>query len=1292
MVLVVSTAIAVNIPYKEESYPISLLYHPSDGSDHPSDGSDHPSGRSDHPSSRGRDVTEYSYFDYSSMTAMLDNFNTTYPDLVELTTAQDAYSLPPCRDGYDIPILRITNEATLTSQRPEVLFLGGIHGNEAIAVSAAMYLAKFLIDNYGSDDYIKYLVDDREIYIMPCLNPYGLQENSRNDGNGEDMNRDFSYDKDNTPFTTLGARAVHEVMAEHLFISAVNWHSGLEAIGYAWGCEAHDTPTDESPDDAAFHSQGQAMRTYAGDYSGFYPTGRNNDVIYAVQGAFSDYAYAATWDTGNSDPSWPTMGCRALGYTVEISTTKEPATDTLGTDEDIYTPGGAGDGYISKNIRLALYQIDTASPYVRSMDGDEDPRYANAGERMEMEWIVGGCEEVDSTQVVISGQPDVMNNTYLSSENLSGKSCWDGLGSGGNPFTLERFKQEITAPETPGTYYYVIRASADGHLVDQGNPEPSVPPRSLYARMRVESGTIIENGGNQLVCRRDYTSGIYTLIVNSSVELIPPPASAEPGEELELRWYVGIEGALNRTYIGWGDSASPHAPDLIENGTDLGDELYGATITLPDKWGEFFFTAAAINSTGMIFYSDTASVRTWPTVSIMSFPNETARGSEINISWRISGAETVDSTVFHISFSSDLWNDSLQQFGPYSGDDMVYDIQMTIPNSTGIMFIGATAKVDSQPAVFYSSIESIPVYDTFSLSGVWMDYSGGYDQSLNITNVRVFLTESPGDLLGPGELSVHNYTILRSGGEPTAISGALDFSSGTGTWNSTDIDVSNLTEGQYHVKLFFRYRSFNISNPFSENYTFHVDHVSSVASYDFHSSENLSLRFTNVSIITSHPPDSPLTSGGMLASSLEIYHYGGNDPLLYVNDFLNFDPMGLGWFSDHTYLWNAAPGRYSFSITIETIFDTLLLSEDEFTFVIPELEAPRANISGVHYSGEKEQTLMIGSIDVEFPQRFHRFGYEKYVEYGIVELNLTLPDGSYFESFQVNLTGVLGKKNNMTMDLSHFPSGRYVLKGMFIFRMAFPVGVGLEKQSYFSYSEPVDILHHYWFEDEVTVTVHDERGKEKKSPFRHLDISGITYSGTRASVNEKDVMIEAFIISENETFVIFSLAYDRERSNWERNGIDISNLTPGEYHIQFTGKVNWIEFHSGSDLENNTRFSINSSGSSEEPGSSAAVIPVLVILFIIFAVVGFLAAVIKHRYRSGRGEVSEEDHPDDGDGYDENKDGDDGDGYDENKDGDDGDSDYENEDGDDGDGCDENEERNHRDDDRRRVDEDIDWD
>jgi len=1252
MVLFISIAFAVNVPYKEESDSLSLLYHPFV--------------EPDHNSSRDRNVTEYTYFDYTSMTAMLDHFNTTYPDLVSLTTAQDAYSLPPCQDGYEIYILRITNETTLTSRRPEVLFLGGIHGNEAIAVSAAMYLAKFLLDNYESDDFIRYLVDNRDIYIMPCLNPYGLQENSRYDGNGEDMNRDFSYDKDNTPFTTLGARTVHEVMAEHLFISAVNWHSGLEAIGYAWGCEAHDTPTDESPDDAAFHSQGQAMRTYAGDYSGFYPTGRNNDVIYAVQGAFSDYAYAATWDTAHSDPSWPTMGCRALGYTVEISTIKEPGTDTFGTDEDIYTPGGAGDGYIAKNIRLALYQIDTAAPYVRSIDRDVIPRYASAGEKIDMEWIVGGCEEVESTQVIISRKPDVMNNTLWSSQNISGKSCWDGMGSGGNPFTLDRFEQEITVPEEPGTYYYMIRSTVDGHLMDQADPDPSVPPRSLYARMRSESGTIIENGGNQLVCQENYTSNIYTLVVNSSVELIPPPTSAEPGEELEIRWYAGIEGEMNGTYVGWGESASPDAPEFIENGTHLGDELYGATIMLPDKWGEFFFTAVAVNSTGGKFYSDTASVRTWPTVSFVSFPNETVKENRINISWRISGADTVDSTILHISFSTDLWNDSLQQLGPFSGDTFVYDAQLTVPNTTGILYMGATAKVDSQNTIFYSSLESVAVYDTFSIVGTSLDYSGGYDQQLDIANVRVFLTESPEDLLDPGDLSVHNYTIHRPDGEPTTISGILDFSHGTRTWNISDIDVSNLTEGQYHVKFNFRYRSFNITNPHMENYTFYVDHVSSVVHHAFEFSEDLSLRFKNVSIITSHPPNSPLTSGGMRASTLGIFHYGGNDSLLLVSDLLHFEPLGREWFSDPSYLWNAAPGRYSFSVTLETIYDTHVLSDAEFTFVIPELEAPEVNISEVQYHGSEEQILAVGSIIVEFPPSFQRFGYEDYIEYGAVVVNLTLPDGSYFQSHHLNLTGALEKKKNMTMDLSHFPSGRYVLKGMLIFNMKFPVGERLEKQSLFSYSDHIDIRHLYRFEDDVSVTVIDGRTKEKKAPFPYLDILGIDFSGTRTSVNEEEVMIEAFIISENETLFIVTLEYDREGSTWGRTGVDISNLEPGDYYIEFKGKVNGIEFHTNTVMENNSRFTIGPLRSSDEQSSSAAVIQVVVILFIIFAVVGFLAAVIKHRCWSGRGKVSEGDHPDDGDGYDENEDGDDGD------------DDYKG--------------RNHGDADRRGVDDDIDWD
>ncbi|HEC76084.1 MAG TPA: DUF2817 domain-containing protein, partial [Thermoplasmatales archaeon] len=334
--------------------------------------------------------------DYAWLVSDMQNLNSSYPEIFELYTAQDKFGLPDVVHGsevYKTWIIRITNEST-GFNKPEVLFIGCHHGDEKVSVEVAYYLAEWLVEHYYTDEWIKYMVDHREIYIIPLANPYGWVHHQRYDENGIDMNRDYPYDPSSHIFSTIGAKAIHELTKRHLFINTVSWHGGTEMIIYAWGCYAHLGNT-ESPDDIAFYNQGNYMSQYAGPYSGYYQWGRSNDILYPCYGAYEDYAYAMSWDLPNADPNWPTNGCRSLTHCVEISSSKYPPESTLGGRADVYTPGGDEDGYIPKNIRLALLLIDIAQPYIKITNILPDEIYT--GENITFEWKVMGALNTTET-------------------------------------------------------------------------------------------------------------------------------------------------------------------------------------------------------------------------------------------------------------------------------------------------------------------------------------------------------------------------------------------------------------------------------------------------------------------------------------------------------------------------------------------------------------------------------------------------------------------------------------------------------------------------------------------------------------------------------------------------------------------------------------------------------------------------------------------------------------------------------------------------------------------------------
>jgi hypothetical protein len=545
--------------------------------------------------------SSYTYHNYTSLVQDLESLNTTYPEIFELSTAQSEFGLPDCKDGYKIWIIRITNEA-LGLNKPEVLFIGGHHGNEDISIETPYYFAEWLVTSYDNDEHVRYLIDHREIYIMPVINPYGWENDIREDGNNEDPNRDYPYANTsyNQALTTLGAKAVHELMSRHLFITALSWHSGLQAIYYAWGTPVHDTPTDEAPDTVAFYEQARLMSAKGGSFGGKYEFGPANEVVYGVRGAWSDYAYAATWDSQYTAPEFSTNGSRTLAIGVEISNDLAPVENTLGNSAGIYDPGGTDDGWVPKNIRMAMVLVDNAEPYINLVNRDNIPKLAYPGQNITLEWEVMGAFKADETrsnyELDWNGKsPSTIDQYQTTTQN--GWSGWYG----------NTFSEYITMPTEEGDYYFVVSASVDRDTLEQTAPDPDVEPQSLYVNQRTNASWEFSNNGNEMKGQVVWYSEVIHIEVQESgfVQITDHPQIAETSSTVQLNWTVSVSSnyVLNKTQVRWGNSTNPmnNSYDII-NGIKVSEQVvesnivynYFSNITMPLETGKYYFIVNAL--------------------------------------------------------------------------------------------------------------------------------------------------------------------------------------------------------------------------------------------------------------------------------------------------------------------------------------------------------------------------------------------------------------------------------------------------------------------------------------------------------------------------------------------------------------------------------------------------------------------------------------------------------------------------------------------------------------------------
>ena len=204
------------------------------------------------------------FYTFSEVVAQLDTMRLLYPNLI---TVKD--SIGTSNDGRTIWAVKISDNPDINENEPEVFYNALTHGNEQQGMMTVIYYMYYLLENYGINPEVTYLVDNRELYFMPVINPDGYayneqispngggmwRKNRRNNGSGifgVNIQRNYGYmwGYDNIgsspnpqnseyrgtgPFSEPETQAVREFCQDHNFLISNVYHTYWNVIFPPWG-------------------------------------------------------------------------------------------------------------------------------------------------------------------------------------------------------------------------------------------------------------------------------------------------------------------------------------------------------------------------------------------------------------------------------------------------------------------------------------------------------------------------------------------------------------------------------------------------------------------------------------------------------------------------------------------------------------------------------------------------------------------------------------------------------------------------------------------------------------------------------------------------------------------------------------------------------------------------------------------------------------------------------------------------------------------------------------------------
>ncbi|XP_072157235.1 carboxypeptidase D isoform X2 [Bemisia tabaci] len=206
---------------------------------------------------------EFKYHDYDKMTKFLRTTSSRYPNLTAL------YSIGKSVQGRDLWVMVVSaSPYEHMIGKPDVKYVANMHGNEAVGRELMLHLIQYLVNSYNTDPYIKWLLDNTRIHILPSMNPDGFEVaregqcdggQGRYNARGFDLNRNFpDYFKQNNKRGQPETDAVKEWTSKIQFVLSGGLHGGALVASYPFDntpnsmFQSYSSTPSLTPDDDVF--------------------------------------------------------------------------------------------------------------------------------------------------------------------------------------------------------------------------------------------------------------------------------------------------------------------------------------------------------------------------------------------------------------------------------------------------------------------------------------------------------------------------------------------------------------------------------------------------------------------------------------------------------------------------------------------------------------------------------------------------------------------------------------------------------------------------------------------------------------------------------------------------------------------------------------------------------------------------------------------------------------------------------------------------------------------------------